>query len=202
VKRPAADDAAGPPGAGAGAVAVAEDPDSRKRARRLLGRALLGTLQKFRQEDAQFQVGCGHRLRPARTVDADAGFCSGRGWGWWARQGRVGWGEAVGMCGKVVSGAFWSRGTGGNARCGRVRVHGGEMSGVESAAVGSAEGGSLLCGRGCQKTHPWNQGVPWVRCSAVQCSAVCGAVKTAVLARMGWGGARELGLVGSGGGEG
>lgn len=43
------------PAPGAPGVA-AEDPDSRKRARRLLGRALLGTLQKFRQEDAQFQV--------------------------------------------------------------------------------------------------------------------------------------------------
>lgn len=34
----------------------AEDQDGRKRVRRLLGRALLGTLQKFRQEDAQFNV--------------------------------------------------------------------------------------------------------------------------------------------------
>jgi hypothetical protein len=32
------------------------DPDNAKRARRLLGRTLLGTLQKFRQEDAQFKV--------------------------------------------------------------------------------------------------------------------------------------------------
>jgi hypothetical protein len=38
------------------AAAAADDPDSRKRARRLLGRALLGTLQKFQQEDAQFKV--------------------------------------------------------------------------------------------------------------------------------------------------
>ncbi|GIL59020.1 hypothetical protein Vafri_13991 [Volvox africanus] len=59
---------------GAGGVALAEDPDSRKRARRLLGRALLGTLQKFRQEDAQFQASdaAARRAELARKAEEKA----------------------------------------------------------------------------------------------------------------------------------
>ncbi len=51
----------------------AEDQDGRKRVRRLLGRALLGTLQKFRQEDAQFNV------RSCRSREHDC-ICR-QGWG-------------------------------------------------------------------------------------------------------------------------
>ncbi|GLI62388.1 hypothetical protein VaNZ11_005007 [Volvox africanus] len=62
------------PSTGAGGVALAEDPDSRKRARRLLGRALLGTLQKFRQEDAQFQASdaAARRAELARKAEEKA----------------------------------------------------------------------------------------------------------------------------------
>lgn len=61
---------------GAGAAALTEDADGRKRARRLLGRALLGTLQKFRQEDAQFQV----RLTVGTIPGLPIWVANGYGW--------------------------------------------------------------------------------------------------------------------------
>ncbi|EFJ42658.1 acetylglucosaminyltransferase [Volvox carteri f. nagariensis] len=81
-KRPAPAAAADADGAGAGSAAagaaaaavVVEDPDSRKRARRLLGRTLLGTLQRFRQEDAAFQASdaAARRAELARKAEEKA----------------------------------------------------------------------------------------------------------------------------------